>query len=245
MAAAIHTLDTLIQPPNAVKSVEAMIMLASLHSHPRPGVSSSDAAQERTKARELFDRARKALEVESSAALTAGAGAGARRTIVGGDDVDMYAEMARLWQDEDLSRSERALRDALRTSEAVGQTDPRLLNNLAVIRHLEKDYEAARETYENALTSAAGLVTSSDVGEGLSTTILYNLARVYEDSGEEALAKEAYEKLLLRHPEYIDGLCLSFFHFLVSDIYFCYPQLKSDNHICIPKLTNTTSLTSY
>ena len=59
MAAAIHTLDTLIQPTNPQRSLEATVMLASLRAHPRPGVSSSDVAQERARARELFDRVSK------------------------------------------------------------------------------------------------------------------------------------------------------------------------------------------
>jgi RNA polymerase-associated protein CTR9 len=35
--------------------------------------------------------------------------------------------------------------------------------------------------------------------------MLYNLARVYEDAGDGVMAKEAYDKLLSRHPEYVDG----------------------------------------
>ena len=35
--------------------------------------------------------------------------------------------------------------------------------------------------------------------KGLST-VLYNFARVYEVEGEDDLAKDAYEKLLSRHP---------------------------------------------
>jgi RNA polymerase-associated protein CTR9 len=41
----------------------------------------------------------------------------------------------------------------------------------------------------------------------MSTSMLYNLARVYEDGGDVAMAKEAYDKLLARHPEYVDGEC--------------------------------------
>lgn len=64
--------------------------------------------------------------------------------------------------------------------------------------------------YERALTgvsalsgSAAG-VKGAD-GEAMSTSILYNLARMYEDVGEHTMAGEAYDKLLERHPEYVDG----------------------------------------
>jgi RNA polymerase-associated protein CTR9 len=100
----------------------------------------------------------------------------------------------------------RALREALRISEAGGQVDPRLLNNLGALYHLEGNLGEARGMYESALTSAAGL--GPEVGEGMSTSMLYNLARVYEDTGDEVMAKEAYDKLLSRHPEYVDGMLL-------------------------------------
>lgn len=201
MAAAIHTLDLLLQPPNPQRSVEAMVMLASLRAHPRPGVSSSDVAQEKAKARELFDRASKALEHEESLASNGHVSHHAASYI--NDDLDMHVEIARLWQDESLERTTRALKEALRLSEANEKVDPRLLNNLGALQHMEGNLVDARALYEDSLTKAASL--GPDIGEGMSTSILYNLARVYEDSGDLAVAKEAYDKLLARHPEYVDG----------------------------------------
>ncbi|KAF8198079.1 RNA polymerase II-associated protein [Pholiota molesta] len=196
MAAAIHTLDTLIQPPNPQRSIEATVMLASMRAFPRPGVSSSDVAQEKARARELFDRVSKDLELED--VRTHGK---ASRGIA--DDVEMHAEIARLWQEENLDRMGKALKEAARINDASGKVDPRLINNIGVLHHLEGNLTDAQTMYENALTSAATL--GSDVAEGLSTTVLYNLARIYEDEGEDSLAKDAYEKLLSRHPEYVDG----------------------------------------
>jgi len=204
MAAAIHTLDTLLQPPNAQRSLEATVMLASLRAHPRPGVSSSDVAQERSRARELFDRVSKGLELDD--ARTNGSGPSRTSRIIG-DDMDMHAEIARLWQGENLDRMGKALKEALRISEGTGQVDPRLLNNLGALQHLEGNLPEARVLYESALTSAS--VLGPETGEGMSTSILYNLARVYEDHGEVLMAKDAYDKLLSRHPEYVDGRFLS------------------------------------
>ncbi|KAF8212535.1 RNA polymerase II-associated protein [Mycena galopus ATCC 62051] len=200
MAAAIHTLDTLLQPPNPQSSLEATVMLASLRAYPRPGVSSSDVAQERAKARELFDRVAKVLEVEDARANGHGS---SRLTRSIGNDIDLHAEIARLWQSENLDRVGKSLTEALRISEASGQTDPRLLNNLGALYHLDGKLAEARDMYQNALQVTAGL--SSEAGEGMSTSILYNLARVYEEEGEDSMAKDAYEKLLLRHPEYVDA----------------------------------------
>ncbi|KAG0696963.1 hypothetical protein DFH29DRAFT_178165 [Suillus ampliporus] len=201
IAAAIHTLDILLQPPNPQRSVEAMVMLASLRAHPRPGVSSSDFAQEKAKARELFDRAIKALEQDDSRASN---GHVPHHTVSYiNDDLDMHVEIARLWQEESLDRTTRALKEALRLSEANERVDPRLLNNMGALQHMEGNVAEARALYEDALTKAASL--GPDVGEGMSTSMLYNLARVYEDSGDIAMAKEAYGKLLARHPEYVDA----------------------------------------
>ncbi|TDL26025.1 TPR-like protein [Rickenella mellea] len=191
--AAIHTLDTLLQPPNPQRSLEAMVMLASLRAYPRPGVSSVDAAQERTRARDLFDHIFKAIESPNN-----------QRSMPGFvEDIDMYVEIARLWQDESPDRMRKALQEAVRLSQNTGQLDPRLLNNLGSLHHMEGDLGEARTTYELALTNAG--VLGPDTAEAMSTTVLYNLARVYEDQGDEDAAKDAYEKLLARHPEYVDA----------------------------------------
>lgn len=202
MAAAIHTLDTLIQPPNPQRSVEATVILASLRAHPRPGVSSADVAQEKVKARELFDRVIKTIELGDTR-VNGHANASSRTSSVLNDDMEMHVEIARLWQEDNLERTTKAFRDASRVSAASGLTDPRLLNNLGALQHMEGNLDEARSMYEDALTKAATL--SPDDGEAMSTSLLYNLARVYEDSGEHAIAKEAYDKLLSRHPEYVDG----------------------------------------
>ena len=173
-------------------------MLASLRAFPRPGVSSSDVSQEKTRARSLFDRVAKGLEIESASPN----GLATLSSIM--DDVEMHIEVARLWQGENLERMGRALKEALRVSQASGETNPRLVNNVAVLNHLEGNLSDARAMYESALTSVTTLPV--DNAEALSTTILYNLARVYEDQGEETFAKDAYDKLLSRHPEYVDGV---------------------------------------
>ncbi|KNZ74931.1 Tetratricopeptide repeat protein 1 [Termitomyces sp. J132] len=200
VAAAIHTLDTLLQPPNAQRSAEATVMLASLRAHPRPGVSSSDVAQERAKARDLFDRVIKGFELEETRANGQSASKSPRLIV---DDMEMHLEIARLWQGESMERMGKALREAFRINETTGQIDSRLLNNLAALQHIEGHFPEARALHEKALTIALGLTT--DQGEAMSTTILYNLARVYEEQGEETLAKDAYEKLVTRHPEYVDA----------------------------------------
>ncbi|TFY82402.1 hypothetical protein EWM64_g1614 [Hericium alpestre] len=205
--AAIHILDSLLQPPSPQRSLEATVMLASLRALPRPGVSIADAAQDRARAREHFDRLFKVFEQHQMDTLTPQLNGDSRTTSPASrfilQDLDMYIEVGRLWQSENLERTGKMFREALAIGEASGKVDPRLVNNIGVLSHFDDHFEEARPMYEKALTTPSSL--SSETAEAMSTTVLYNLARVYEDLGESNLATEAYEKLLERHPEYVDA----------------------------------------
>lgn len=203
--AAIHTLDNLLQPPNTGRSAEAAAMLASLRAHPRPGVSSSEQVKEKAKARELFDRVSKMLSLpeQTHQPLNGHAATLTRSHRRVAEDVELHAEIAKLSYQEDMGRVERAFQEAVQLSETSGRTDPRLLNNLAALRHLSGHLDDARLMYERALTDASSQGTRES--DSMATSILYNLARAYEDQGEHTMAKDAYEKLLSRHPEYVDG----------------------------------------
>ncbi|KAH9858911.1 RNA polymerase II-associated protein [Lenzites betulinus] len=204
-AAAIHTLDTFLQAPANPKSVELMTMLASLRAMPRPGVSSADQVEEKKRARELFDRVCKAIDASGDGLLHANGLSQPPTSSVRklGEDSEMFIEIAKLYQEEGLDRMERAYKKALSNNEIHGKSEPRLVNNLGALQHLHGRLDEAQSLYETALTQAAGLDASTS--EAMSTSILFNLARVYEDQGEEGKAREAYGKLLARHPEYVDA----------------------------------------
>ncbi len=195
---AIHTLDNLTLAIKPQESFEATAILASLRALPRPEISSKDQAQERAKAKELFDRITRRIESVNGTTRS-------KMSRMISEDMDMYIEIAGLWRNENLERTASAVGEALRICQTAGTSDVvevQLLNNLGALKHLTDNLPAARSLYENALMKAAALGSE---GEDFSTTILYNLARVYEDQGEVDLAKDAYEKLLSRHPEYVDG----------------------------------------
>ncbi|KAI6103272.1 hypothetical protein EDD16DRAFT_1715379 [Pisolithus croceorrhizus] len=187
LPAAIHTLDTLIQPPNPQRSVEATVMLASLCAHPRPEVLSSDAAQE--KHNNTHPNGNTNIST-CAAAVTA-------------DDLEMHLDIAHLWREEQPEQTVCAFHKALQISEASGQIDPWLLNNLGPLQHMDSHLDMAQSMYKAALTKAASIGGSS--GEAISTLILYNLARLSEDKEDLVMAKEAYDKLLMHHPEYMDA----------------------------------------
>lgn len=207
--AAIHTLDTLLQSPSNQHSVEAMAMLASLRAHPRPGVSTSEFAKEKERARELFEKVIKELHLPEDTARvsTSTNGVGSSRPNKSArnlaEDVDMHVEIAKLWQDDNVDIVKRAAQEALRINEVAHRLEPKLMNNLGVLDYMEGNLQQARAAYEQALTS--NTVAALPDGDAISTTILYNLARVYESQGELDRAQEAYEKLLAHHPEYVDG----------------------------------------
>ncbi|KAF9647341.1 RNA polymerase II-associated protein [Thelephora ganbajun] len=207
--AAIHTLDSLLQSSSNQTSVEGTAMLASLRAHPRPGVSASEFAKEKERARELFEKVIKELHLpeDSARVSTSTNGVGPSRLNKSArnltEDVEMHVEIAKLWQDDNVDIVKRAVQEALQINEATHKVEPKLMNNLGVLDHLEGNLQQARAAYERALTSnTAAALPDTDA---VSTTILYNLARVYEGQGELDRAQEAYEKLLAHHPEYVDA----------------------------------------
>jgi RNA polymerase-associated protein CTR9 len=203
-------------------------MLASLRSYARPALSAADAVTEKLRAKELYERVMKVLDSPSFATDSSKQHQSTRavKSVLHlADDVDMYVEIAGLWQRDNLERTGKALKDAVRVNNAKANSPsastsyistPKLLNNLAAVRHIEGSFAEARALYEEALPSA--LAEGTIDSEASSVTILYNLARVYEDLAEHNMARDAYLKLLGRHPEYVDGasnmilntLCLDF-----------------------------------
>ncbi|KAF8760293.1 Tetratricopeptide repeat [Rhizoctonia solani] len=181
LSAAIHDLDKLVQR-NA--GIEASAFLASLRAFPRPALSAADAVTEQAKAKEIFDKVVRMIDN--------GAGSG-----TGGvaSDRDMYIEIARLWQKDNADKATKALIQAVKLA---GTPDARLINNVAVMRHMEGDLVAAKSGYEEAAMVGGG--DSDDVV----TTVLYNLGRLHEDLGDTTMAGEVFDKLLARHPEYVD-----------------------------------------
>ena len=124
--------------------------------------------------------------------------------------------MARLWQEEHLDKTKTALQEANKILIETGgdaaegpKFSATLVNNLGALLHMEGDAKEAQKMYEKALTDVTSASTeggkASEEAEKTSPVILYNLARAYEDQGDESAAKGAYDKLLLRHPEYVDG----------------------------------------
>jgi RNA polymerase-associated protein CTR9 len=194
-------------------------MLASLRASHRPALTDKEYATDKEKAREAFERVKKEVthllgingSTNSGSANSGSANGGPKltthRTLLI-EDVEMHLELGQLWQSDSVEKAIQAYEQAvalLKRRKGASAPDPRIVNNIAALHHIDGKYESARTLYEQALGVFAASGTDDDASDAVSTTILYNLAKVYEDSGESTMAKEAYDKLLTRHPEYIDG----------------------------------------
>ncbi|PVG02568.1 TPR-like protein [Serendipita vermifera] len=216
--AAIHVLDTMLNGPESLRTTEAMVMLASLRASERPALSSQEAAADKIKARDLFERVKKSTGSTANGPLKAnGVSSGVSgKKPAWMSDMEMYLEIARLWEKESMEKAMIAYQEARKISETSARgVDPRIVNNVGVLEHLQDKLPEARAQYEVGLGVVATSWANDENMDGISTTLLYNLARVYEDQGEGSMAKEAYDKLLNRHPEYIDAK-VRLAHMLIS-----------------------------
>ena len=194
-----------------MSGLECLIMLASLRAYARPALSANDAVTERARARELFERAISVFNGSHKAHVDQGKFPPRIPTSVRAlrDDMEMHVEIASLWHRENIGHAINALQEAIEVN-SLGPpaiSSSKLRCNLAVLQHLSGMHAEARALYEEALL--ATLSEGSADSEMSSVTILYNLARVYEDTAEYGLARDAYIKLLSRHPEYVDGVSAS------------------------------------
>ncbi|EJU02087.1 hypothetical protein DACRYDRAFT_99861 [Dacryopinax primogenitus] len=194
--AAIHDYELLLSDNQNL--IEALLPLTSLQASAWPGASPVEQDAGKVRARQLYDRAARIIkgkEVETE----------------GMEDPELWVEVAKLWQAEDSNKARdayaRAVELARETADPEKGVDPKLLNALAVIRHIhggETGRTEARDLYQEALVGA----TKAEEGpenEMVQTATLYNLVRCWEALGEQTQAQEAYQKLLSRHPEYVDA----------------------------------------
>ncbi|ORY06104.1 TPR-like protein [Basidiobolus meristosporus CBS 931.73] len=165
------------------KSSETLVILGSLYA------SSSD---EKHRAVEYFDRATRILEDESSDDLT---------------DTSMFVQMGQMLEDVDSKKALKAYQNALKANEKNNQAKIplELTSNIAVLHHMEGDYDSAKRMYDRAIQDATELANSGDAdAEYIATTAKYNVARLHEDCFEETKAQVLYKELIEKHPNYIN-----------------------------------------
>lgn len=132
------------------------------------------------------------------------------------DDVEAWIELAQILEQNDCPGSLQAYETAIKIfREKVHMDDipPEILNNVAALHFRMSNLTEARKFYEQSLQRCKSEIESQDAGAGaggssyyssISTTINYNMARLYESLNESEKAVKEYKDILREHPNYID-----------------------------------------
>lgn len=198
------------------RCIEALVNLAAIRSHMAfSAPSASDAASERLKARESYEQVlrlfskRGAMAMGDTIADSDEIEALATRIREVARDSDLYLEVARLNAEDDLPKAVRALK----TSETINRDfdrpiPPPLLNNIGAMEFALGRTDEAASRFEEALTEAGRLASTGEAGgdqDAVMVTLTYNLGVAYEAQGNPEKAKDMYNRILTRHPEYVEG----------------------------------------
>lgn len=193
--------------------IEALTNLAALRTHLAFNSSSSnDAMTERTKAKELHEQITRlfSTRVKNPLLKSDDEGIMPPRIREVASDPDLYVEIARLSTDTDINRAMKAYRQSLTVREDLGNPIPAmLLNNIGVLEWKNGLLAEAQEKIESALASAASAVvgdeTEREINERTAVCMLFNLGVICEQAKDTVKAKDIYERILARHPEYVDA----------------------------------------
>ena len=142
-------------------------------------------------------------------------------------DVNVLVTLARLYEAElpekalqcliqaeqmaidDLDEEDKHLEiedDKERKQKQAEHLPPQLLNNIGCFQFQLERFEAAAEAFQLALGACVNDPSEESVdSDQLVATISYNLGRSYESSHMLDEAKQVYESLLVRHPDYVDA----------------------------------------
>eukprot|EP01135_Chromosphaera_perkinsii_P005243 Nk52_evm12s327 gene=Nk52_evmTU12s327 len=123
-------------------------------------------------------------------------------------DYEAYIEYAFLLESSHPRKALDAYRSAIYIMEedAGAEIPPELKNNVGAIHHKLKEYELARQCYEEALSCGKD-EKDTDLQVYYSTirvTVTYNIALLEEDMHNYTRSEEMYKEILKDHPKYID-----------------------------------------
>ncbi|CAH7670136.1 pol II transcription elongation factor [Phakopsora pachyrhizi] len=208
---AINTFENVIR--RQPQCIEALVNLAALRTHLAfTSSSSTESNTERGKAKELYEQITRLFttRVKVNPQDPDEEGVMPPRIREVASDPDLYIEIARLSSDSNINRALKAYRQSLTVRQDLGKPIPAmLLNNIGVLEWKNGCLAEAQERIESALAATASAVvgdeTEREINERTAVCMLYNLGVICEESSEKAKAKDIYERILLRHPEYVDA----------------------------------------
>lgn len=190
--------------------LEYSVIHASLLAYPHPGMGPSEIAKNRVAARSM-------LTDLHNLVLNASTPIEKAKLRAVADDVDLFVDISKLWQEESLEKTVSAYQTAVgltvaETTEGeevkVDLKAMRLSSNLGALYQLQGSVEEAEDMYQEALSKLASV--EDDAADSIKTTLAYNLGRAYEEDGNEAAAGQWYRDVLKQHPEHLE--CESFNH---------------------------------
>ncbi|KAH9442111.1 hypothetical protein MJO28_014950 [Puccinia striiformis f. sp. tritici] len=195
------------------RCIEALSNLAALRTHLAfTSSSSTEASSEKAKAKELYEQITRlfATRVKTSPIDPGDEGIMPPRIREVASDPDLYIEIARLSCDTDINRALKAYRQSLTVREDLGKSIPAmLLNNIGVLEWKNGNLTEAQERIESALAATASAVvgdeTEREINERTAVCMLFNLGVICEQANDKEKAKDIYERILARHPEYVDA----------------------------------------
>lgn len=208
---AINTFENVLR--RQPRCIEALVNLAALRTHLAfTSSSSTEAAAEKTKARDLYEQITRlfATRIKKPGAAPQDPGIMPPRIREVASDPDLYIDIARLSTDTDIGRALKGYCQSLTVRKDLDKSIPAMLfNNIGVLEWKNGNLREAQEQIESALAATASAVVGDEsereTNERAAVCMLYNLGVVCEDTGEKEKAKDIYERILLRHPEYVDA----------------------------------------
>ncbi|WVR04975.1 hypothetical protein IAU60_001987 [Kwoniella sp. DSM 27419] len=207
---ALNFIEQTARRLNGKGPLEYTVLHACLLAYPHPGMSSDEVAKNRTTARNMLGEVHalvSSAETDEDWAKLRGVGS----------DADIFVDLAKLWQGESLEKAISAYQTAVSIKsdsqlEAAGESQPLappdmksigMSDNLGALFQLQGNVETAERMYQEALQKIA-----SDEGkeaEVLKTVLAYNLARAYEEGGDNVKAAQWFRNVLRQHPEHMES----------------------------------------
>ncbi|ORY86076.1 hypothetical protein BCR37DRAFT_337496, partial [Protomyces lactucae-debilis] len=175
------------------KCVEVLSMLGSIYTRELADANfKGDRAVQKSKARAMLDKAISLIADSPKLSFT---------------DADLHFGKAMLLDEDDSLSIIRTLEQAIEVQASLDLTiSPELYNNMAVVHHLDGNYDLAHDLYKRALQSCEEpSIDSNDRLSGLRTIMSYNLGRCEEDAGKLSAARASYQKLIAQYPDYVEA----------------------------------------
>ena len=208
---ALNFIEQTAKRLNGKGPVEYTVLHACLLAYPHPGMKDAEIAKNKVTARnmlsELHNLVANASTEEDWAKL---------RGV--GTDVDIFVDLAKLWQNDSVEKAIGAYQTAVsiategdgadaegegESAKPVDHRSIRLLNNLGSLFQLQGSIQTAERMYQEALSKVAQ--EEGQDAEVLKTILAYNLARAYEENGDVVKASQWYRDVLRQHPEHIES----------------------------------------